>query len=77
MSKGNPLVPSIIGRLQATRIEELEAENAGLLELLKLAAFVLETTESVCSWRFEGDGKVYDSAYFWDKLHEYGIEEKE
>lgn len=35
MSRGNPLVPSVIGRLQATRIEELESENDKLRELAR------------------------------------------
>ena len=35
MSRSNPLVPPIIGRLQATRIEELEAENDKLRLLVR------------------------------------------
>lgn len=55
--------------------DRLKAENAKLREVLKLAAFVLETMEHVTSWRFEGDGKVFDSAYFYDYLHELGVTE--
>lgn len=53
---------------------DLNVENAKLRELLKFAAFVLMAIESTTSWRFKGDGKTFDSSYFYSKLRELGVE---
>lgn len=55
------------------RVEQCE-RICRLEELASLMHFVLWSIELTTSWRFEGDGGMFDSAYFAGKLRELGVE---